>query len=357
MTKLGDIVDLALLDDQINAGNIRVQLHPQHKGLRIANYTDQVAFNRDWNDATRLCRGLIWNADTGEVLARPFPKFFNWDEPEAPRILDDQVVWHWDNKYDGSLGIGYLDPEGMLRLATRGSFASDQAHLGSELINTPDYDAVYDEACYMIYRGYTPLFEICGPDNRIVLTYDENFLAPLGYMHIASGRFTPAPSAAKGGNPRTMRSLLGDLSRSRAEGWVVWLSNTKPLKIKQADYIELHRIVSNLSVKEVWRQLRAGTFFDFVIKLPDEWQGWATGIADDLRAKFVARYNQAEVQYKIVSRLQSVGGEFVTRKGQAEWITTNLKPELRGLVFSRLDGKPITDAIWRQLEPKGNETG
>lgn len=354
MTKITDILDYDLLLKEVEAGYVRLQIHPDYPMLYIANYTDQCAFDRHWNDVTMKTRGLIWNDKTLEVLARPFQKFFNWDEKEAPRILDDQVVWSYSNKYDGSLGILYIRPDGKPAVATRGSFASDQANMATAYI-TRNPGVIEDDLAHLA-EGYTPLYEICGPENRIVLTYDEFFLARLGYIHIETGVYMPHWIAAYHHEPRTMRSLLADLSRDKAEGWVVWLSNTKPLKIKQADYIELHRIVSNLSVKEIWRQLRAGTYFDFVTKLPDEWHDWARGHADRLREQFVSLYNQAEIQYKIVSRMQSVGGEPYSRKAQAGYIIGNLKPELRGLVFSLLDGRDITDAIWRLLEPKGNDT-
>lgn len=339
MTQLHEIVDVFQLTWEQEHGNVSIRQHPQFEELHIANYTDKCAFDRHWNDVTRITRGLIWNSDTQEVLARPFPKFFNWDEKEAPRVLDDQVMWHWDDKYDGSLGILYIDPTGYPRIATRGSFASEQAILGTKVLHESGLAWRYAE---YIDSGYTPLFEICGPDNRIVLRYEENFLQPLGFMHIETGMFVPPQGQYQ---TRTMHDVLTDLSRSNAEGWVVWLSSTKAAKIKQADYIELHRMVSNLSEKEVWRQLRAGNYDYYVKELPDELYALAEGWADGLRDQFMEVHTQAFID------LKSLPDD--TRKEQALWIQRNVPANVRGLVFGLLDGKDISDSIWRILEPKG----
>jgi RNA ligase len=339
MTQIYELIDLDELEAEIREGNVRVQTHPDFPELKIANYTDNCAFSRHWTDLTRMTRGLIWNAETGEVLARPFPKFFNWDEKEAPRILDEQVLWHWDNKYDGSLGILYIDPTGHPRIATRGSFASEQALLATSILHKSGRAWVWAE---YIDSGYTPLFEICGPDNRIVLRYEENFLQPLGFMHIETGMFVPPQGQYQ---TRTMHDLLTDLSRSNAEGWVVWLSSTKAAKIKQADYIELHRMVSNLSEKEVWRQLRAGTYDKYVAELPDELYALAEGWADGLRDQFTVIHARAVGT--------AAGLHMPTRKEVALWIQENVEAPHQGLIFSLLDGKDISDSIWRLLEPKG----
>lgn len=58
-------------------------------------------------------------------VLRPLPKFLNHDQPEAPVIALDEPVVVTD-KADGSLGIIYPTPDGPA-VATRGSFASDQA--------------------------------------------------------------------------------------------------------------------------------------------------------------------------------------------------------------------------------------
>lgn len=157
MTQLNEILDPALLAVEVTEGWIRKQKHPDFPELSIFNYTEKTQFDRHWNDATRMCRGLIVNEETGEVLARPFPKIHNFDESEAPRIVDDQILYHWDNKWDGSLGIMYRRPDGEYALATRGSFASDQAIKGTQmLLEQPDlyyYKDAYES-------GLTPLFEI-----------------------------------------------------------------------------------------------------------------------------------------------------------------------------------------------------
>lgn len=344
MTKLFDLFPEVDFAYNRELGNITIRQHKDFENLLIANYTDQVAFARDWNPVTKVCRGLIWDDNTFEVLARPFPKFFNFDEPEAPRILDDQVVWHYANKFDGSLGIVYR-VNGHLLMATRGSFHSEQAALGTKLLSEMSGFEL-DNLHKWIDWGYTPLFEICGPDNRIVLRYDENFLARLGYIKIDEGTFVP-PNTDFWGR-RTMRELLGDLSRENSEGWVVWLSHDKPLKIKQADYIELHRMVSNLTKKEVWRQLRAGTYNDYAQHLPDELFDLAEGWANDLRFTFTLKYAEASQRHQ-----QLIYKSFISRKDQAMWVQNFVQPEVRGLVFSLLDGKDISDSIWRLIEPSG----
>ena len=347
-TYINDILPPGRIGEEFDKGNLTARQHPEFPSLFIYNYTDQVAFNRDWNETTRICRGLIVNIETEEVLARPFPKFFNWDEPEAPRIVDEQIPWYYDNKFDGSLGIVYR-VNGHLYMATRGSFASEQAALGTKMLGQKNSKAL-DNLHKWIDWGYTPLFEICGPDNRIVLRYDENFLAPLGYIKVEDGTFIPPEDQELVRSPyRSMGTLLMDLSRSNAEGWVVWVSHDKPMKIKQADYIELHRMMSNLSKKEVWRQLRAGTYAEYVQHLPDELFKLAEQWAEDLRAEHIAINIRAHQNLAAVLSLDTV-----SRKEQAMFINHSVDSAHRGLVFSLLDGKSITDSIYRMIEPKGD---
>jgi RNA ligase len=52
-------------------------------GLILFNYTPLAQINGTWNWFESVSRGLILNRATGEVVARPFDKFFNWGKPDA----------------------------------------------------------------------------------------------------------------------------------------------------------------------------------------------------------------------------------------------------------------------------------
>lgn len=344
---IDDIIDMDAVAAEIKAGYVTERTHAEFPELRILNYTERCQFDRHWNDVTRLTRGLIYNADTRQLLARPFPKFHNYGEPEVGGIdLDAPIFGAWD-KMDGSLGIQYMRPDGKAAIATRGSFSSDQAiHATERLQATP----------YAIPSGpFTWLWEIIYPDNRIVVDYGaRDELVYLGAISRASGEFFPLVSAGLAGfayaeqfAAQTFREALDLPSRPGAEGIVVWLDAARAVKIKQADYVALHRIVSNLTVKEVWRQLRAGTFNEFVVALPDEFHAWAMETAEPIVAHHEWTIRGAQAWHAAV-----LARGLPTRKTQALFIVREVEPETRGLVFSLLDGKDITDAAWRMVEPK-----
>lgn len=356
MTYLSDVInDGYLMNEMIKGGYISRRYHPDYPELAILNYTEKAAFERKWNAATKTCRGLIYNLTTGEVLARPFAKFHNFDEPEAPKIEWEQVLYHWANKEDGSLGILYRTPNGYPAIATRGSFSSEQAIKGTKMLHDSGMAWVFDE---YIDAGYTPLFEIIYPENRIVLDYGtQEYLHLLGYMHIASGAFVPADPA----EPRKFGTLTTDLSRPNAEGWVAWLTPYKAVKIKQADYVELHRIVTGLNRKSVWRALKAGepTFKALLEQLPDELYKWAETVASELReayADIVINIDDTYLRVLDMEYTQRVAWDAPLDRGRfARLVQANVSPMYRGFMFSLLDGKDIQDKVWGMIEPKGGD--
>ena len=70
-------MDLEKIKQYVEQGLISENIHPEDENVRIYNYTPEVQFDRKWDDTTIMCRGLILNIKTGEILARPFEKFFN----------------------------------------------------------------------------------------------------------------------------------------------------------------------------------------------------------------------------------------------------------------------------------------
>src|SRR3990167_2407750 len=165
----------------IEKGLISEQSHPLNENVKIFNYTQRCQFSREWDDITKQCRGLIIDVKSGKILARPFPKFFNYEEhiqnawpipSELPIITE---------KYDGSLGILYWLPgDARPWIATRGSFMSEQAQWATEWFRK-------NVAHQGIPRSYTHLFEIIYPQNRIVVSYDFEGLILLSIRVTESG--------------------------------------------------------------------------------------------------------------------------------------------------------------------------
>ncbi|MBN1311752.1 MAG: hypothetical protein JXB30_10055, partial [Anaerolineae bacterium] len=99
--------------------------------LILFDYKTSAQWDNRWNWFERTSRGLILNACTGEVVARPFDKFFNWGENG---IIPDSLPVEATDKLDGSLGILYRW-QGEHRVATRGAFLSPQAQWATTWLN------------------------------------------------------------------------------------------------------------------------------------------------------------------------------------------------------------------------------
>ena len=139
--------------------------HDDTFGLTIYNYSDKATYERTWNEAIQLARGLVVDKSSQKVLAWPFKKFFNWSEPESKWELyknrNDFVAY---TKVDGSLGICFWNGV-KWQICTRGSFVSEQAQWAQKFL---------DERIHTLplVKGNTYLFEIIYPENRIVVDYN-----------------------------------------------------------------------------------------------------------------------------------------------------------------------------------------
>lgn len=208
-----------------------------------------------FDDPMRLeCRGIKFDNKTGDILARPFQKFFNLGEkgttfnPQTPHLVTF--------KDDGSM-VHTIVLNGELRLMTRMGL-TDQAKAAERLL-TPYQKA---ELLAGHTRGNTFIFEYVGPENRIVLKYDKPELILLAVRKTVTGEYHPrlfVESAAmwlgvkvvsvysppSGGtvNPGEIAALVK--KHEGIEGVVVQYINTgHMLKIKSEDYVLKHRAVS-----------------------------------------------------------------------------------------------------------------
>jgi RNA ligase len=355
-------------------GYVREVEHPTEP-LNLLNYTDRAMTKPELfqhQPALNHTRGLIYNRDTGAIVARPFRKFWNYGQPQAPQIpLDASVIV--TDKVDGSLGILYRRPsDGRYAIATRGSFTSPQALHGTEVLQEryPNFVPMDDD---------TLLFEIVYPENRIVLDYGtEDNLFLLGAVEKQRG-FVVAPEIAaryhgwEGPRAhtfayRTLAEALAAPPRVGAEGMVVRhprLDGDDMVKIKQEDYLVLHRVVFGLSTRRVYEAILAGETLEQILEpLPDEFHEWTRAVYTELYAAFNKRFKDLTEAYRnAMSYAREAGiadrdedGWYVDRTRRGALARLFQESDDAWALFAQLDDHDITDRIWKDLRPAAGQT-
>lgn len=318
------------------------RVHPEDENVRIFNYTQTCQFEGIWDDVTRQCRGLIMDVSTGRVLAKPFPKFFNYSEhvqkgwplPKGTPVITE--------KLDGSLGIFYW-LNGKPWIATRGSFTSDQAVWATEFYrnNYPIDD---------ISSGgfFTHLFEIIYPENRIVVNYDYSGLVHLTSLDIESRALDiDLPG-------RNVKKVIGKsveelaaLDEKEGEGFVLYYPEEGVrMKIKFPEYVRLHKIITGISEIGIWEMLKDGSDFSQLIeKVPDEFFSWVTKTKNDLNDKY------DYINNIVIDDFENLIVQFpLSRKEFAELA---VKTNFPSIMFAKLDSKPYDQIIWKMVRPVG----
>jgi RNA ligase len=330
MKQVTNINELTELLQMVTDGFISVRQHPTAP-LRIYNYTAKAQYENVWNVATRTCRGLIAD-EQGEVVARPFSKFFNLEQvaqlPNEPFEVYE--------KLDGSLGILYwIDDEPYI--ATRGSFESPQAQIATQLLQTYDPSGL-DRRC-------TYLFEIIYPENRIVVDYGKRReLVLLAIIDTTTGKEHPVqdlgfPVATKHDGITDVDSLQ-TLEWDNREGVVVRFAGGLRVKVKCSEYVRLHRLLTGVTEKMILEDyLRTGADMTSLLeRVPDEFNAWLQQTVQHFRAQYDAIEQAAKQIFAATTA--------TTRKDCAAVFA---QTPYSAILFRMLDQREYTQLIWKQI--------
>lgn len=340
MTTLSDIFDVDAFWQQVEDEYIAINTHPENSNLKIADYTPKQQFRGKWTPEALNSRGLIFEKDTERVLARPFEKFFNFDEPSAKTPPPGVMIK--SPKMDGSLGIIYPYGDGFA-VATRGSFASEQAiHATNRLQQYFEDDYLRLPRLRNLYSwGYTVLVEIVYPENRIVVNYgDIDELILLDVLETPTGKSDIAMFSTldyEGWPIVAEKQVIGtgfyDTIASEIpedeEGFVLyWPAKNLRLKVKGATYVHLHRIMTNMSARDIWRFLAVNDCKNLITTEKE----WAYHLRDD--PKKCMRALEAGEDW-LVPFITDVPDEFY---GWIQKTIRDLKRQKR-LVYTELRGR------------------
>lgn len=345
-------IDLAKLQPYLDEKLISVQKHPEFD-LFIYNYTQKCQFAGAWDDMTKMCRGLITDAK-GEVVARPFDKFFNWDEPNGGLLTNTEFTAR--DKMDGSLGILYKRPDGRPALATRGSFISDQSVVGTQLL----YDRIRQYPEMMFTEGYTYLFEIIYPENRIVVDYgSQKKLVLLAARRIETGEIIlPEEMSLLKYFEAAVPVENYDTPRDGQEGVVLYYPNGYMCKLKYDEYVRLHRLVTGVTARKVWECLKSGTGTkDMLERVPEEFAEWVRQTTKKLSKQFETIMSQTKRDYKEVISSVTIDtppllmGKYILDWQDFDSVNRAMKKRLNEL-FSEKENSDILLARHQRMKPE-----
>ncbi|MBZ5660034.1 MAG: T4 RnlA family RNA ligase [Acidobacteriia bacterium] len=360
---LQDIMPIDLLEKHIEDGVVRKQVHPDYPDtLFILNYSEQAQFGRIWDQVTNKCRGLIVAGSCycdAVVVARPFNKFHNINTTYVPETMEENlpkdVPPTVTQKLDGSMGVLYKWDH-QTWVATRGSFQSEQARWATAWMRA--HEAKHGYSVWL--DEYTPVFEIIYADNRIVVDYDFEGLVLLSLINKATGREMDralVESMATFNRINVVKLFDKSLSECAAEntlneeGYVLTYKNGVKVKVKFADYVRLHRVLTGLNPKGIWELLAKNQVESVELilkddKMPEAFKTWFSGWVGHLRETF----RKLEEESQAVFAGRPVEG---TRKDNALYFQKT--PHLCSMLFAMLDGKQYADIIWDRLKPRADE--
>ena len=201
----------------------------------------------------RECRGLIFDKE-GNLISRPYSKFFNIGEKEETQLnkinlYEPHVVLE---KLDGSM-IRPIPTKDGFRLATKAG-VTEISQQAEEFIEDKPHYSTFIKKC--IQKGITPLFEWCSNKNRIVVSYPEDQLILTGMRHNTTGEYVdyetmktyatawsiPVVQAVDGLAIQDINLFVKQVREwDDGEGVVIRFSSGHMCKVKSADYVLRHK--------------------------------------------------------------------------------------------------------------------
>ena len=173
------------LQNMLNSEYIRVK--ELGNDIVSLNFTRNAFQDGIWNDETIKARGLFINKVTGDIVARSYNKFFQYDEkPETKDYVDNHLVYplYISKKFNGFLGIISVYNDEFF-IATKSTNEGEYCEYFKEILNKTLFANEEDKnELFNILKEHhcTATFEVMDMVNDQHIVYEENPLALLDFI-------------------------------------------------------------------------------------------------------------------------------------------------------------------------------
>lgn len=247
---------------------------------------NQIAANTDWfNPIVRECRGIIINNQTLSVVCHAFDRFYNYSEPYA-----DEIDWASATameKVDGSIIKVWADGN-QFHISTNGAIdaydvditsfvgGKGKTTFGDKAMLIIAEKPIYNFAPTLV-NGDTHIFELIGPENKVVIDYPEDNLVYLGSRNIETNeeyqneilaKYFDTPDTYKISGLTVDQILTMVDGMNGQEGIVVKDKYNHRVKIKNPEYLLKHRSMKNFTDLDVIKIVMSGETSEWAATIP-----------------------------------------------------------------------------------------
>ena len=173
------------LENMLNSEYIRVK--------ELGNDVVSLNFTRDafqdgvWNDETIKARGLFINKVTGDIVARSYNKFFQYDETQETKdYVDNNLVYplYISKKFNGFLGILSVYNNEFF-IATKSTNDGEYCDYFKNILNNTIFNNEQEtKELFNILKenNCSAVFEVMDMENDQHIVYENNPLALLDFI-------------------------------------------------------------------------------------------------------------------------------------------------------------------------------
>lgn len=298
------------------------------------------------------CRSIVIDVESEEIILSPFKKFRNLDEGEENKselILEkmkNAKCIEITNKLDGSMQSGRFCND---KIIMSGSQAIDKNNSWRLL---DGYNILTSQCNYvnMLKENseYTFIFEYITLRDAHVVNYkkDDEGLYLLGMRNVYTGEQLSYNEVKTFAVKylvkmtqifnKTFDEVIADTKKYKShemEGFVMNIDGHL-VKIKCDDYVQIHKVLSNISsINLIIKHIADNTFDDLVSKVPESYK-WRVLKVANLVFDYIKNTDKFVNQYFIEAPK-------VSKKDFMIWIDANVPKEVRGYVRCKYLEKDI----------------